>query len=141
MRLGEYRPSMTPPGYSPSRTFRVSKGAYRDGAEPRPKMGVQNRCTNCDAVHRPGEKCRTEGNRFWQCNKLGHYERCCPEKMTMLRSEDSDRIRTEKTMRSHRFGMINGKKVRFLADTGADTSTMQLRTIEALGLRETMMKS
>ena len=44
-------------------------------------------------------------------------------------------------MRPYRFGMINGKEVRFLADTGADTSTMQLRTVEALGLKETMMKS
>ena len=59
----------------------------------------------------------------------------------MLRSEDSEWVRKEKTMRPYKFAMINGKKIRFVADTGADTSTTQLRTVETLRLREMMMKS
>ena len=44
-------------------------------------------------------------------------------KNAILRSEDYERVMTEKMMRLYRLAIINVKIVRFLADTGADTLT------------------
>ena len=128
-------------GYRPSRTFEASRGAYRGAAEPLPTMESRTDVRTVMPYTDKGRNADAEENICCQCNELGHYGRCCLERMTMLKSEDSKRNRTEKMMRSYRFRIINCKEVRFLADKGADTSTMQLKTVEALGLKETMRKS
>ena len=98
-----------------------------------------NSCTYCGRTGHTESVCRKnpreeerEGPRCFQCRKVGHISRNCPERRALLWREDSEKRSKGSGGRQNSIcqsGTVEGQKTRILLDTGCSRTMVSNRLV------------
>ena len=100
---------------------------------------IRRLCNGCKRVHRKGENCNLSLVKCYKCQRKGHYARDCESRESENEMKDVQIQRVD-SGRKYIPVNVNGQRVVFLADTGADVTCISERKAKELGFSNILEK-